>query len=201
MYVITGLGNPEKEYKNTRHNMGFEVVNKLAYDHNIELSRAKFRSHFGEGTISGLKVMLVKPQTYMNLSGECVRDVLNFYKLAPENLIVIYDDADLYPGEIRVRERGSAGSHNGMKNIIYQLETDEFIRVRVGIGKSSGRIPLRDFVLGKIKKDEADDLITGITKAGDAIKMIITEGTAAAMNIFNKKKEAEKPEEGADKCQ
>ena len=188
MIIIAGLGNPEKEYKNTRHNMGFEVVNKLAYDHDIEISRAKFRSHFGEGKICGLKVMLVKPQTYMNLSGECVRDIIAFYKLAPEDLIVIYDDTDLSPGEIRVRERGSAGSHNGMKNIIYQLETDEFIRIRVGIGASPGRIPLRDFVLDKIKKEEQTELIEGITKAGDAVKIILKEGAAAAMNMFNKRK-------------
>ena len=187
MYVITGLGNPEKTYGNTRHNMGFEVINKLAYDHGIEIKRAKFRAHYGEGSVCGKKVMLVKPQTYMNLSGESVRDILRFFKLTPGSLIVVYDDTDLLPGEIRVREKGSAGSHNGMKNIIYQLETDEIIRIRVGIGKSGGRVPLRDFVLGKIKKDEADILTEGVVKAGEAVKVILSEGSASAMNMFNKK--------------
>jgi len=191
MTVVAGLGNPEREFKNTRHNMGFETINKLAYDHNIDIGRKKFRSQFGEGTIGGLRVLLVKPLAYMNLSGECVRDLLGFFKLTPENLVVIYDDTDLPPGDIRVRERGSAGSHNGMKNIIYQLETDKIIRVRVGIGASPGRMPLRDFVLSKIRKGESEELIEGITKAAEAVEMILTEGAAAAMNRFNKKKEAE----------
>jgi len=184
--VIAGLGNPEREYKNTRHNIGFEVINKLSYDYDIPIKRAKFRAHFGEGELHGNKVLLAKPQTYMNLSGECIRDILKFYKLTPGNLIVIYDDADLFPGEIRVREKGSAGTHNGMKNIIYQLETDEIRRVRVGIGKS-GRVSIRDFVLGKIKKGEADDLIRGVTKAAEAVGIILTDGPAAAMNKYNVK--------------
>ena len=187
--VVAGLGNPGREYQNTRHNMGFEVVNKLAHDHNIELNRKRFNSHFGDGRIGETRVMLVKPQAYMNLSGECVRDILYYFKLAPENLIVVYDDADIDPGEIRVRLKGSAGSHNGMKNIIYQLETDEFVRVRVGIGKSEGNIPLRDYVLGRIKDGDADLLIEGIVKAGDAVKKILSEGVTPAMNLYNRKRE------------
>ena len=190
LIVVCGLGNPEKDYKNTRHNMGFEVINKLSYDYNIEINRAKFRAHFGEGRMRDKKVILVKPQTYMNLSGECIREVLSYYKVGPGSLIVVYDDIDLEPGEIRVRERGGAGSHNGMRNIIYQLETDEFVRVRVGIGQNPGRMPLEAYVLGKINSEEAKPLIEGITKAGDAICAILKEGAVFAMNMYNKRKEA-----------
>ena len=189
LIIIAGLGNPEKNYKNTRHNMGFEVVNKLSYDYNIEINRAKFKAHFGEGRMCGKKVMLVKPQTYMNLSGESIRSILSYYKQKPGSLIVVYDDVDLAPGVIRVRERGSAGSHNGMKNIIYQLETDEFIRVRVGIGRNPDKMPLEAYVLEKIKKEEAKPLIDGITKAGEAVCAILNEGAVFAMNMYNKRKD------------
>ena len=185
--VVAGLGNPEKDYKNTRHNMGFETIDKLAYDHNIKITRAKFRAHFGEGRIGGKRVCLVKPQAYMNLSGECIRDILYFYKITPGNLIVVYDDKDLFPGEIRVREKGSAGGHNGMKNIIYRLETDRITRVRIGIGAGGGKTTLRDFVLGRINKSEAGALIEGVTKAGRAVEVILSEGSACAMNMFNVK--------------
>ena len=188
-FIIAGLGNPEKNYGGTRHNMGFEVINKLSVDHKIEINRAKFRAHFGEGQIEGIKVKIVKPQTYMNLSGESIRDILRFYKITPDKLIVIYDDIDLEPGEIRVRERGSAGSHNGMKNIIYQLETDEIIRVRVGIGKSE-RVSLKDFVLSKINKKDAEILIDGVYKASEAVRIILKDGAATAMNKYNQRKEA-----------
>ena len=185
--IVAGLGNPEKDYKNTRHNIGFETINKLSYDHDIKIKRAKFRAHYGEGRIGDSRVCLVKPQAYMNLSGECIRDILNFYKLTPGDLIVVYDDKDLNPGEIRVREKGSAGSHNGMKNIIYQLETDRITRVRIGIGAGGGKVTLRDYVLGKINKSEAAALIEGVTKAGRAVEVILAEGPAYAMNMFNVK--------------
>ena len=195
MTVLAGLGNPEKEYKNTRHNIGFEVIDKISRDHKIAISRSKFRTRYGEGTIDGLKVALVKPQSYMNLSGECLRDVLKFFKLTPEDLIVIYDDADIAPGEIRVRERGSAGGHNGMKNVICHLGTEEFVRVRVGIGKSPGDAPLRDYVLGRISADGAEQLSEGVAKAAEAVRVILTDGSAAAMNRFNKKRETERSED------
>jgi len=189
--IVAGLGNPEKDYKNTRHNIGFETIDKLACDHDIKIKRAKFRAHYGEGRIGGGRVCLVKPQAYMNLSGECIRDILNFYKLTPENLIVVYDDKDLSPGDIRVREKGSAGSHNGMKNIIYQLETDRIVRVRIGIGTGGGKITLRDYVLGKIGKSEAADLTDGVAKAGRAVETILAEGPVSAMNMFNAKRAEE----------
>ena len=187
MTIIAGLGNPEKEYKGTRHNTGFEVVNKLAYDHNIPVAKAKHRAHLGEGVICGQRVLLIKPQTYMNLSGECIRDVLAWYKLTPGELIVIYDDCALPVGDVRVRKQGSAGGHNGMKNILYHLETDVFARVRVGIGEKPERYVLADYVLSSFKKDEVENWIAGVTKAGEAVEDILSKGVDFAMNKFNKK--------------
>ena len=185
MRVIVGLGNPERDYKGTRHNVGFETVNKLAYDHDIELNRAKFRAHFGEGRIAGNKVMLVKPQTYMNLSGESVRDLLAYYKLSAKDILVLYDDTAFPLGQVRVRQSGSDGGHNGVKNLIYQLETQEFDRVRIGIGEKPEGWDLADYVLSRFKKSEFDDMVYGITRAGDAVEMILREGITAAMNKFN----------------
>jgi PTH1 family peptidyl-tRNA hydrolase len=185
MFLIVGLGNPEKEYKGTRHNVGFEVVNKLAYDHDIVLNRAKLRSHFGEGWIASQKVLLAKPQTYMNLSGEAVRDLLHYYKLSPSDLVVIYDDANIPIGDIRIRKQGGAAGHNGMKNIVYHLETENFIRVRVGLG-DKGRLTLTDYVLGRFRTDEKEAIIDGITKAGEAVELVLEKGADAAMNRFNK---------------
>lgn len=188
MRVIVGLGNPEKDYRWTRHNMGFEVINKLAYDWDIEINRAKFRAHLGEGSRAGQKVLLAKPQTYMNLSGESVRDILHFYKLTPESLIVVYDDTDLDLGRVRIRESGSAGGHNGMKSILYQLDSDAFVRVRVGIGAKPSGYDLADYVLSKFRKDEQDPMVDGITLAGEAVELILKEGAASAMNRFNHKR-------------
>lgn len=187
MWLVVGLGNPEKDYKGTRHNIGFEVINKLAYDNNIDINRAKYRAHIGEGFIGGKKVILAKPQTFMNLSGESVRELVKFYKPNLDEILIIYDDVSLSPGEIRVREKGSAGGHNGIKNIIYQLETDHFPRVKVGIGEKPKGWDLADYVLSKFKKDEMDSMILGITDAASAAVLIIEEGTKTAMNKFNKK--------------
>ena len=187
MTIIAGLGNPEKEYKNTRHNTGFEVVNKLAFDHGIPINKAKHRAHVGEGTIAGEKVLFVKPQTYMNLSGECVRDVLAWHKLTPESLIVVYDDCALPVGDVRVRRQGSAGGHNGMKNILWHLETDVFTRVRVGIGEKPERYVLADYVLSTFKKDELEGWISGVTRAAEAVEDILAKGADFAMNKYNKK--------------
>jgi len=185
MRVIIGLGNPERNYKGTRHNIGFETINKLAYDHDIELNRAKFKAHFGEGRIAGEKVMLVKPQTYMNLSGECARELLAYYKLCAKDIIVLYDDTAFELGQVRVRKSGSDGGHNGVKNLIYQLETTEFDRVRIGIGAKLPGWDLADYVLSQFKKWEFEDMVYGITRAGNAVEMIVREGMTAAMNMFN----------------
>ena len=194
MKLIVGLGNPGKEYAGTRHNVGFEAIQKLSYDHNIEINRAKFRAHFGEGFIGREKVILARPQTFMNLSGEAVRDIMAFYKIPQEDLIVIYDDVSLAPGAIRVRETGSAGGHNGIKNILYHLETDEFLRVRVGIGEKPPGWDLADYVLSRFRPNEMDDIVGGITQATEAVELILSQGSKAVMNRFNKKQAApEKP--------
>ena len=185
--LLAGLGNPEREYKGTRHNTGFEVINKLAFDHNVSINKAKHRAHTGEGVIAGRRVLLAKPQAFMNLSGECVRDLLRYYSLSAADLVVVYDDCDLPLGEIRVRVRGSAGSHNGVNNIIYHLETDEFARVRVGIGEKPEKWDLADYVLSRFGKDEMEGMIRGVTLAGEAVETILIDGAEAAMNKFNGK--------------
>ena len=153
MYVIAGLGNPGKKYENTRHNMGFITVDQLAEKHDIKVDKLKFKALVGEGRIAGQKVLLVKPQTYMNLSGESIREVMHFYKLEPENLIVIYDDIDIELGTLRIRKFGSAGTHNGMKSVVYQLQSDRFPRIRIGIGNQK-KGDLVDFVIGGFSKEE-----------------------------------------------
>jgi PTH1 family peptidyl-tRNA hydrolase len=188
MKIIIGLGNPGDTYKGTRHNVGFETINKLAYDFNIQMKKnRKFRAETGEGRINGVLVMLVKPETYMNLSGECVRAVLDFYKLPSSEIIVVYDDVSLPVGDIRVRERGSANGQKGMQNIIAHLDTDEFPRIKIGVGNKPPSWKLSDYVLSRFLKEEFDDMIAGITKAGDAVGVVLNEGTVSAMNKFNKK--------------
>lgn len=187
MIIIAGLGNPEREYKGTRHNTGFEVINKLSYDCGIQMNKAKFRAVYGTGTVKGKSVLLLKPQTYMNLSGESIRDALAFYKLDASSLIVVYDDCDLDIGQIRVRQKGSAGGHNGMKNIIYQLETDEFLRVRVGIGQKPPKYDLADYVLSRFGKDETEDMILGVTKAGEAVLSLLENDAETVMGLYNKR--------------
>ncbi len=187
MYLIVGLGNPENEYKGTRHNVGFEAINKLAYDHNIPLNKSKFRGEFGKGIISGKNVILLKPQTYMNLSGEAVIDFKQYFKINVSDIIVVYDDVDLPLGRIRIRERGSAGTHNGMKNIVYHLNSDEFLRVRVGIGQKPPGYELADYVLSRFHESERDDFVNGVTLATDALESILKHGPETAMNKFNPK--------------
>ena len=185
MYLIIGLGNPEPEYSNTKHNMGFDAINCLANQTKIDITRSKFNALYGSGTIEGQKVVLVKPQTYMNLSGQSVREFKNFYKLTQNEIIVIYDDIDLAKGKIRIRKKGSAGSHNGMKSVIQELATDEFIRVRVGIGTPKFKGDLKNYVLEPISKDEREILDEGIFDAKSAIIEILKNGIDAAMNKFN----------------
>ena len=188
MRLIIGLGNPGSTYKGTRHNVGFETIDKLSYDFDIGLkNNRRFRAHTGEGRILGVRVMLVQPQTYMNLSGEAISKILAYYKLLPQDLIVVYDDTALPVGTIRVRERGSAGGQKGMINTIAMLGTDEFPRVRVGIGDKPPGFSMTDYVLSRFLREEWDDMIKGITKAGDAVQAILTEGTVKAMTLFNEK--------------
>ena len=184
MYVICGLGNPGKKYENTRHNMGFITVDQIAEKMGISCDKIKHKSLVGEGNIAGQKVLIMKPQTYMNLSGQAVMEVMNYYKVPIENLIVIYDDIDLATGDIRVRKKGSAGTHNGMRNIIYLLEDDNFPRIRVGIG-SEKRGDLANFVTGNVTKAEVKPLENAILKARDAALSIIQDGIDRAMNIYN----------------
>jgi len=188
MRVIIGLGNPGNAYKGTRHNVGFETIDKLCYDFGIKLkSNRRFRAHVGEGRIGQAPVLLVQPQTYMNLSGQSVMAVLKYYKLPPSEIIVVYDDVSLPVGDIRVRERGSAGGQKGMIDIIAKLATDEFPRVRIGVGEKPEGWDLADYVLSRFPKSEWEAMIQGVTKAGDAAQLILKEGITAAMNEFNRR--------------
>ena len=191
MYIIAGLGNPGKKYENTRHNIGFITLDVIAEKLDVKVNRIKFRSLVGEASFSGRKVILVKPQTYMNLSGEALREVMNFYKIPADHLIVIYDDIDIPTGTLRIRKKGSAGTHNGMRNIVYQLNDDGFPRIRIGMGRER-RSDLRDFVTGGFTKEEKPLLEEAVTKAADAALCIISEGIDRAMNRYNVR--AKKPE-------
>ncbi len=185
MYLIVGLGNPEADYDKTRHNMGFHVINRLAEEYKIELNRKNFNGIYGSGIVEGQKVILLKPQTFMNASGESVVEYKNFYKIEQENIIVVYDDIDLEPGEIRIRRKGSAGSHNGMKSVVQFLNTEEFPRVRVGIGKPKENKELIQHVIGAVDNLEWDKLNEGTEKAMQAIIEIIKNGIDKAMNLYN----------------
>lgn len=189
MYIIVGLGNPGKDYTNTRHNIGFDVIDKLAEKENIGVLEKKHKAIIGKGYIDGQKVVLVKPQTYMNLSGESVREVVDYYKIdETEELIIISDDISLEPGQLRIRKKGSAGGHNGLKNIISHLGHDEFQRVKMGVGEKPKGYDLADYVLGHFTGDERKIMDKAATEAADAIKMMMREGADAAMNVYNKKK-------------
>ncbi len=185
MYVIVGLGNPEEEYAYTRHNMGFDVINTIAKKSDIEISRAKFNGLYGSGMLEKEKVILLKPQTYMNLSGECIKPFLDFYKLTPQNLIVIYDDIDTLPGTIRIRKKGGPGTHNGMKSVVHELLSDEFIRIRVGIGSPQDKSEMISYVIGKLEEEEYQILQKGVEKAAEAVIEIMKNGVDKAMNRFN----------------
>lgn len=194
MYVIAGLGNPGKKYENTRHNMGFITIDRLAEKHNIKIDKLKFKALVGEGRITGQKVLLVKPQTYMNLSGESIREVMQFYKLEPEELIVIYDDIDLELGALRIRKFGSAGTHNGMRSVVYQLKSDRFPRIRIGIGNQK-KGDLADFVIGGFSKAEVPVMEETVMKAVSAIECMVEEDIDIAMNRYNTKKKAKPKKE------
>lgn len=186
MYIIAGLGNPGREYENTRHNAGFASLDALAKRHGIELTTRKFQALTGSGYIDGQKVLLVKPQTYMNLSGESLRAACDFFKVDPEDgLIVIYDDISLAPGQLRVRKKGSAGGHNGIKNIIAQLGTQNFLRVKVGVGEKPAGWDLADYVLGHFSKEEQVLMEEAFLRAADAASALLTEDVERVMNQYN----------------
>lgn len=186
MYVIVGLGNPKTEYKNTRHNIGFDVIDVLADKYNIVTEIRKHKAFCGKGFISSEKAVLAMPQTYMNLSGDSVREIVNYYKVDIEKeLIIIYDDVDLDVGQLRIRKKGSAGGHNGMKSIIGQLGTENFTRIRMGVGAKPKGYDLADYVLGHFSKDEREIMDGSIIKATEAVKVIIEEGVDMAMNRYN----------------
>lgn len=184
-FLIVGLGNPGKKYVDTRHNVGFEMLDVLAMANNFKVSKIKFKALIGEGKIGGENVILAKPQTYMNLSGESVREIATYYKIPAHKIIVIYDDISLSVGRIRIRPRGSAGGHNGMKNIIYHLKTDEFTRVRIGVGEPDQDII--EYVLGKFSKTDVAALTEIAKDIPNIIEMMITNGTEPAMNKYNSK--------------
>ena len=196
MYIIVGLGNPGKQYENTRHNMGFLAVDLLAEKYNIDVNKIKFKALVGEGRIAGQKVLLVKPQPYMNLSGEAVRQAMDFYKIDPEELIVIYDDIDIPTGTFRIRKKGSPGTHNGMRNIFQHIQTNDFPRIRVGIG-SGKKDNLAGYVTGGISKSEQEILADVLKNSADAAACIIEKGIDKAMNEYNVRPNKEKKEKKA----
>ena len=185
MYLIVGLGNPGAEYENTWHNMGFKTVNELSKRYNISLNKTKFKGNYATSIIEGEKVILLEPQTYMNLSGESVKPMLDFYKIAPTNLLLIYDDIDVDIGSIKIRKKGGAGTHNGMKSIVENLATEDFARIRVGIGKPILKLDMINYVIGYVPKDELEELNKGVKKAADAVVDILKNGIDHAMNKFN----------------
>ena len=188
MYIIVGLGNPDKKYQNTRHNVGFDVIDAIADKNHITVGERKHKALIGKGFVGGQKVVLVKPQTYMNLSGESVREVIDFYKIDEKSeLIVISDDVSLDVGQIRIRKKGSAGGHNGLKNIILHLGHDEFHRVRMGVGEKPEGYDLVDYVLGHFPKEDQEVMDESVGRAADAVEVMITDGVDAAMNQYNKK--------------
>ena len=186
MYIIAGLGNPDRKYAGTRHNIGFDVITYLSDKYDISLSKTGFKSKLGQGFIDGEKVLLMKPQTYMNLSGEAVGEAVNFYKAdAASELIIVQDDIDLEPGNIRIRSKGSAGGHNGIKSVISHIGGNEFVRIKVGVGgKPEGR-DLADHVLSGIDRDTEPLLRKVIENEGEAIVTVMKEGAEAAMNKYN----------------
>ena len=185
MYLIVGLGNPENEYAHTRHNMGFNTINKISQQYNIEVKQNKFQALYGSGMIEKEKVILLKPQTYMNLSGNSVKEVVDFYKIEKEKILVIYDDMDIEPGKIKIRKKGSAGGHNGMKSIIQMIGTEEFPRIRVGIGRPIRKDDEINYVIGAIPEEDLKRLDEGIEKAQKAVEEILRNGVDSAMNKYN----------------
>ncbi|MGB8453380.1 MAG: aminoacyl-tRNA hydrolase [Anaerocolumna sp.] len=187
MYIIIGLGNPTRECQATRHNIGFDVITRISDDYNIPLDIKKHKAICGRGFIEGEKVVIVQPQTYMNLSGESVRELVDFYKVTPQEVIVIYDDISLEVGQLRLRSKGSAGGHNGIKSIISHLGTQDFLRIKVGVGDKPAGWDLADYVLSRFKEEEQPVIRDAVKKSSEAVKSIIKDGMESAMNIYNRK--------------
>jgi len=188
--LVVGLGNPGNQYENTRHNVGFLTVDILAKKLNSSVKKLKFKSLYGETRLNTEKLILIKPQTFMNNSGESVREWVNFYKVPPENLIVIQDDIDIPFATLRLRQKGSAGTHNGMKSIIYQIQKDNFPRVKIGVGQKNGQMDLADFVLSGFVKEEQKAIEEAILLAADAVLDIVKNGIEHAMNRYNMRKKS-----------
>lgn len=186
MYIVVGLGNPGKRYENTKHNVGFLTIDVLAEKLGVKVSRIRHKALTGEGFFAGEKIVLVKPQTYMNLSGESVREILSFYKQEPQRLIVVYDDIDLPMGTLRIRKKGSAGTHNGMRSVIYQIVSEDFPRVRIGIG-GERKGDLADYVISGFSGEDRQVIEEAIVRAADAVACILEKGIDAAMGEYNSK--------------
>lgn len=185
-FLIVGLGNPGDKYEYTRHNAGFMTLDRLCVEEDFRINKIKFKSVMGEVNLRGHRCLVIKPQTFMNNSGEAVRDVCDFYKIPPEKVIVIYDDISLPPGKLRIRRKGSDGGHNGIKSIIYHLKSDAFPRVKVGVGaKPHPDYDLADWVLSTFKKDEFEQLKDALVNACEAVRLIADGKTDEAMNKFN----------------
>ncbi len=186
MYIIVGLGNPEKKYDNTRHNVGFITIDKIAQKYGIDIVERKFKAMVGRGVIEGQKVVLVKPLTYMNLSGESVREVVDYFKVDGQTEVcIIYDDTSMDVGKIRIRKKGSAGGHNGIKSIISHLGSDTFVRVKVGIGEKPAKFDLADYVLGHFTEEERSAIDETADKVCEAVKLLVWGEPDEAMNRFN----------------
>ena len=185
MKLIVGLGNPGKQYEKTRHNVGFAVIDELAKKWSISLDQAKHKGIYGMGNVNGEKVILLKPLTYMNLSGESIIAVMNFFKVEVEDFVVLYDDLDLPPGKIRLRQKGSAGGHNGIKSTIAHLGTQNFNRIRIGIGRPGVPMDIADYVLGRFMDNEMPDISRAIEKSADACESWLTTSFLQVMNEYN----------------
>ena len=190
MYIIVGLGNPTRKYEGTKHNVGFDTIDYLVDEYNIPSSGLGHKAMYGKGLLPGQKVLLAKPMTYMNLSGESVRELVNYYKIDPEQeLIVVYDDISLEPGQVRIRKKGSAGGHNGIKNIIANLGTDKFQRIKIGVGEKPKEWDLADYVLSPFSRQERAQVDEAIAHAAKALELMVAGETDAAMNEYNRKVE------------
>ncbi len=188
MYIIAGLGNPTKEYEKTRHNAGFDAIYVLAEKHGIQITERKHKAFCGTGFIGGERVLLAKPQTFMNASGESLREAADFYKIRPEQVIVIYDDISLRVGQLRIRTKGSAGGHNGIKSIIAHLGSQDFPRIKIGVGAKPDRMDLADYVLSRFSQTDRQMMEDAFQDAADAVEFMLADGADAAMNRYNRKK-------------
>ena len=185
MYLVVGLGNPENEYAKTRHNMGFNTINEIAKNNNVNITKTKFKGLYETAIIQGEKVILLKPQTYMNLSGKSIKEAVDFYNIELEKIIIIYDDIDVEKGKIKIRKQGGAGSHNGMKSVVQELASTDFARIRVGIGQPEFKNDMINYVLEKVTDEEQEILNQGVKEAAKAVEEIIKYGIDIAMNKFN----------------